>query len=297
MRVVFIGCVEFSYAILSRILGHEDVEVVGIVTRAASPFNADFRSLEPLAREYGIPCLLTGGNDQSELAAWLREHDPDVIYCFGWSYLLRPEILDIPELGVVGYHPTALPKNRGRHPVIWAVALGLEATASTFFFMDEGADSGDILSQERLTIREGDNARTLYDRLVNIAAQQVDTFTRALADRTYTRKPQDHSKANYWRKRNKRDGRIDWRMSSRPLNNLVRALTRPYPGAHFDYGNVEVAVWRAERVDNAFPHPNYEPGKVLAVNEDSFVVKCGEGALRILDWTPRIQLAPDTYIA
>jgi methionyl-tRNA formyltransferase len=297
VRVGFIGCVEFSYAALSRVLAHKDADVVGIVTRAASPFNADFRSLEPLAREYSIPYLLAEGNDQTDLGAWLRQHDPEVLYCFGWSYLLKPEILAIPELGVVGYHPAALPKNRGRHPIIWALALGLDSTASTFFFMDEGADSGDILSQEPVPIRETDDARILYDRLVGVAAEQIDAFTTTLADGTYTRTPQEHSRANYWRKRGKRDGRIDWRMSSRSVHNHVRALTRPYPGAHFDLGSSEVIIWRAERVDDAFPQPNHEPGKVLTADDDSFVVKCGEGAVRVLEWIPSIKPEVDTYLA
>jgi methionyl-tRNA formyltransferase len=279
------------------VLAHKDADVVGVVTRAASPFNADFHSLEPLAREHSVPCLLAEGNEQADLGAWLREHHPEVVYCCGWSYLLNPEILAIPELGVVGYHPAALPKNRGRHPIIWALALGLDTTASTFFFMDEGADSGDILSQEPVVIREADDARTLYDRLVDVAGQQIDTFTSALADGTYTRAPQDHNKANYWRKRAKSDGRIDWRMSSRSVHNLVRALARPYPGAHFELGDEEVVVWRSERVDEAFPQPNREPGKVLAVDEGSFVVKCGEGAVRVVEWTPGINPETDTYLA
>lgn len=296
MRVAFVGCVEFSCTALDRVLAHEDAEVVGVVTRATSPFNADFCSLVPLAREHGIPCLLAEGNDQGDLAAWLRQRDPDVVYCFGWSYLLKSEILTIPRLGVVGYHPAALPHNRGRHPIIWALALGLDSTASTFFFMDEGADSGDILSQEEVPIHGDDDARSLYDRLTTVAGQQIDTFTAALAHGTYGRTPQDDRNSNYWRKRSKRDGRIDWRMSSRGVHDLVRALSRPYPGAHFELAEGEVIVWRVERVDDAFRHPNFEPGRVLAVDDGSFVVKCGEGAVRVLEWTSDFSPDPATYL-
>jgi len=66
-----------------------------------------------------------------------------------WLVQINPkESLDLPHLGVIDFHPAALPANRGRHPIIWALVLGLQETASTFFFMDEGADSGDIISQE-----------------------------------------------------------------------------------------------------------------------------------------------------
>jgi len=64
------------------------------------------------------------------------------------SSLLKKELLSLPPNGVLGYHPAKLPQNRGRHPLIWSLVLGLEESASTFYFMDEGADSGDILSQK-----------------------------------------------------------------------------------------------------------------------------------------------------
>ena len=79
-------------------------------------------------------------------------------------------------MGVLGYHPAELPKNRGRHPIIWALVLGLKRTASTFFFMDEGADTGDILSQYKINISKNDNAETLYNRIIEVAMKQVDEF-------------------------------------------------------------------------------------------------------------------------
>lgn len=296
MRIAFIGAVEFSEFALRRVLDLADAEVVAIVTRESSPFNADFRSLGPLAHEYGVPCMIARGNDQAEMADFLRSHAPDVIYCFGWSYLLRSEILSIGKHGVVGYHPAALPENRGRHPIIWALALGLERTASTFFFMDEGADSGDLLHQEPVVIRQHDTARTLYDRLKEVAGSQIATFTAQLAADDYPRVPQDHGRANYWRKRSREDGRIDWRMSDRGVHNLVRALTRPYPGAHFEMDNDDVRVWRASVVDSPLALPNFEPGKVVAVEADSFVVKCGDGAVRVEEWEPRVLIEPGSYL-
>jgi len=154
MRLVFIGCVHSSFSTFSHLLSLniEGLEIVGVVTRDSSSFNADFSSLAPLAADYSIPCFVAKKNDQIEMSDWLKSKCPDVIYCFGWSNLIEKPILDLPQIGVIGYHPAALPKNRGRHPIIWALALGLTQTASTFFFMDEGADSGDILNQKFLSI-------------------------------------------------------------------------------------------------------------------------------------------------
>ena len=285
MRIVFIGCVDFSCALLIQVLTLRDAEVVGVVTRESSNFNADFRSLKPLADQAYIPCFIDAGNRQEEMAAWITSLSPDVIYCFGWPYLLRKAILGIPSLGVIGYHPTALPKNRGRHPIIWTLALGLTETASSFFFMDEGADSGDILSQKSLKVRREDTAATLYTRLKEIALSQVQEFTPLLAAGTFPRNPQDHSKANYWRKRSNVDGKVDWRMPSEGIYNLVRALTHPYPGAHIEWEGSEIKVWQCEVLQENYLDEeslNFEPGRVLAASAECVDIRCGEGVIRLV---------------
>ena len=106
-----------------------------------------------MSRKNNIPVRYTPNINSEEVIGWISNLAPDVIFCFGWSGLLKKELLQIPPMGVIGYHPTALPKNRGRHPITWALNLGLKETASTFFFMDDGIDSGDILSQKKVLIK------------------------------------------------------------------------------------------------------------------------------------------------
>jgi methionyl-tRNA formyltransferase len=284
MRIVFIGCVEFSYAMLEHLLAEPcSGEVVGVVSREASTFNSDFSSLQPLALAECIPYFEVKGNSQPELVEWLRGVAPDVIYCFGWSYLLKSEILEIPTLGVIGYHPAALPKNRGRHPIIWTLALGLSESASTFFFMDEGADSGDLLSQVVVPVEESDDAATLYSKLIDISKEQLIQFTEALACRDYKRVSQDENISNHWRKRSKDDGLIDWRMPARGIYNLIRALTRPYVGAHCIYRDEECKIWKSNVLDTKEEYINLEPGKVLHSEKGVITVKCGVGAIELIE--------------
>ena len=264
------------------VLNVKDAEIVGVVTRRESSFNADFSSLDPLAHELNIPCYYADEVNRIKMSDWIKERKPDVIYCFGWSYLLNKDVIDIPPIGVIGYHPAALPANRGRHPIIWALALGLSETASTFFFIDEGVDTGDILSQVFVPIDEKDDALSLYKKLTSVASRQVEEFTKSLANNTYIKIPQDHSCANYWRKRTVDDGKIDWRMSARGIYNLVRALARPYAGAHCIYQNQVIKIWRTEITD--LQYENIEPGKVIAIEEGSnILIKCGDRVLRLVE--------------
>jgi methionyl-tRNA formyltransferase len=282
MRIVFIGCVEFSHIMLKHLLSSvPDAEVIGVVTRKQSAFNSDFHSLEDIALSAQIPLFFAEGNNQVEIVEWMKKLHPDIAYCFGWSYLLGSQLLNIPRLGILGYHPAALPQNRGRHPIIWALVLGLSETASTFFFMDEGADSGDILSQNIVRIDPNDAAADLYNKLIIVAKNQVNEFTAQLSTNNYHRIPQDNSIANYWRKRKKSDGQIDWRISACTINNLVRALAKPYPGAHCLHNDCEIKIWKSEIVDS-HNYINIEPGKVIKVEGKDILVKCGDGLLKLL---------------
>ncbi len=281
-KIVFIGCVESSYLILKHML-ENGLPVSGVITMESSAANADFHSLLPLSEEYGIDCYCTKNINAEETIRFVKSKTPDVIYCFGWSRLIGKELLSLPKHGAIGFHPAAIPFNRGRHPLIWALALGLTKTASTFFVMDEGADTGDIISQKEIMIEYEDNAQSLYDKVIQTAKEQVMDFTIKLSNGMLTRTPQDKGCGNTWRKRGHLDGQIDWRMSCEGIYNLVRALTHPYVGAHFMNDELEIKVWKCQ-INKCDTHMNIEPGKVLKVNsETDFEIKAYDGVVHILD--------------
>jgi methionyl-tRNA formyltransferase len=276
MRILFMGTVQFSYHALTTILESKG-NVVGCITQPDAGINSDYKDISLICEQRGIPLFKTRDVNSSEAIDWVRNMKPDIVFCFGWSRLLKKSFLMLPPLGVIGYHPAELPKNRARHPLIWALVLGLDRTASTFFFMDEGTDSGDILSQEPIEIRKTDTARDLYERVVTTGQKQIKDFLPKLESNSYTRVPQNHEYANYWRKRCSADGKIDFRMADHSIYNLIRALTHPYVGAHLIYKDKEVKIWRAEVTDCNLN--NIEPGKILSQKGSGIVVKCGIGAI------------------
>ena len=133
MKILFIGCVKFSYECLKALI-KDEANIIGICTLKESNFNSDFFDLSSLAKSNNIPFKYTKDINESINIRWIKSLDPDIIFCFGWSKILKKDILEIAPYGVVGYHPAYLPMNRGRHPIIWALVLGLKKTASTFFY-------------------------------------------------------------------------------------------------------------------------------------------------------------------
>ncbi len=294
MRILFIGCVESSQRLLLKLIEKEK-NVVGVITRERSNFNADFVDLMPLCKEHEIPCHYVNNVNDEDSIEFIRSLSPDIGYCFGWSQLLKEELLQMFPRGVVGFHPAALPNNRGRHPIIWALALGLQETASSFFMMNVGADEGEIVSQRKIEISYYDDAKTLYDKILNEAEEQEIEFTEAYETGTIQFIPQSPQEGNSWRKRGKEDGRIDWRMSGRSIYNLVRSLTRPYVGAHFVYQGQDHKVWKVMELQ-LDGQENIEPGKVLDVHEDGTIdVKVADGAVRLMDFE-QLQIQKGEYI-
>lgn len=289
MKIFFIGSVEFSKSALEKLIDMGS-EVVGVATKSQSQFNSDFADLSGLAKKNNIPIIYTDDVNDVKSVEYIRACDPDVIYCFGWSSLIKEDLLNLAPFGVIGFHPAKLPSNRGRHPIIWALALGLEETASTFFIMDKKADSGPILSQKNIAISYYDNARSLYNKIIKIALIQIEEFTIALSNNRFEKKDQRQDESNFWRKRKQQDGRIDFRMNSRAIYNLVRALAKPYIGAHVEFDGREIKVWRVEEVVcNA---KNIEPGKIIESTGKEFKVKTSDGAINIIEHefvpTPRV---------
>lgn len=279
LKICFIGAVEFSKSALLQLIDM-DADLCGVISNTHNKINSDYANLEEICKYNDIPFLDTADLNSVTTYSWIKNKKPDVIFCFGWSQLLKKNIMELAQMGVVGFHPSLLPHNRGRHPIIWALTLGLEKTGSTFFFMDEGADSGDILSQREVLIDYEDDAKSLYKKVTTVALMQIKEFVPLLENGEFTRTVQSDLEANVWRKRGVDDGRIDFRMSSRAIYNQVRALTSPYVGAHLEFKGCDIKIWRVE--EHICGLQNIESGKVLDVFENNILVKTHDGAVLLV---------------
>lgn len=280
MKIVFIGTVQFSLKTLKKLIDLK-ANIVGVCTKKTSSINSDFANLSPICKNYAIPLLYVDDINSKKSVDWISALKPDIIFCFGWSFLIKKDLLNLPPMGAVGFHPTKLPQNRGRHPIIWSLVLGLKKSASTFFFLKEGADDGDILSQQEFDILYSDDAYSLYSKIEKIALMQIEDFLPKLQNGTYNTQKQNQQKANSWRKRSKKDGQIDFRMSSNSIYNLVRGLSKPYVGAHINYKNSDIRIWKVKEIKNT--QSNIEPGKIIDIQDDVITVKCYSNAIKIVE--------------
>lgn len=282
MRLLLIGCVKSSALFLQKLIDM-NADVVGVVTKSEAGFNSDFVDLGEICKKLDVDYRYTRDINDEETKNYMKSKAADLFLCLGWSRILDMEVLSIPKLGCIGFHPAKLPFNKGRHPLIWALALGLNETASTLFLMDATADTGQVISQESIAIEYQDDAASLYDKVMAVAVNQLEEVINAFENNTINLESYLPIEGNVWRKRGKADGKIDWRMSSRSIYNLVRALSKPYVGAHFIYQEKEYKVWKVKEVLEE-GYENIEPGKVIKVTENHhIVVKAGDNLIEIVD--------------
>ena len=273
MKIIFIGGVKFSYEILKTILENNwNISVVFSYDDSKKEKISDFISLDELCSKYNLQNIKIDKINAQNNIEIIKKIEPDIILVMGWSQLLNSEIISIPKIGVIGSHPTELPKYRGRAPIPWSILKGLKTSALTFFFIEEGTDSGDILDQRSFKLSSNDDATSVYKKVESVGKEMIQDNLTKLQNGNYTRKKQDDSKfIENWEKREPQDGIIDWSRSSEEIHTLIRATTHPYPGAYTIFNSSKLIIWDAEFSNDQ----SKGIGKIMSVN--NFNVKIGTG--------------------
>lgn len=266
-----IGCVG-----IEALLDH-GFDIQAVFTHQDDPNeNQWFGSVAELAAENGLQIFAPDNINHPLWVDRIRELAPDIIFSFYYRSMVGPEILAIPKNGCLNLHGSLLPKYRGRCPVNWVLVNGEKETGITLHYMTPKPDDGDIVDQERIGISSRDTALRLHGKLSTAAGKILDATLPLLLAGTAPRTPQDHSLATYFGGRRPADGAIDWQQSAAQIDNLVRAVTRPYPGAFSYLGNQKVLFWSMTPVEG---ENDRRPGTVLS--EDPLVINCGRGALEV----------------
>lgn len=274
-------CVVLAYHNVGRAgieaLIRNGFEISAIFTHRDNPGeNIWFGSVAELAGELGIPVFAPEDINHPVWVGRIRAMAPDFIFSFYFRDMVKGDILSIPRLGALNLHGSLLPKYRGRVPINWAVINGETETGVTLHYMTSKPDAGDIVDQEKFAIGDDDTARTLFDKAVTAAGILLDRTLPLLQSGKAPRTPQDEAEATYFGGRKPADGQIDWTKSAKEVRNLIRAVTRPYPGAFSFIGDRKCFFWSVDVVEAS---RKAAPGTVLSAKP--FTVACGEGAVRV----------------
>lgn len=248
-----------------------------------------YTDLLPLAEREGIELYrpekysLKSEADEAFMAA----AGLDLLIVFGWQRLIPPAVVaSIPNIYGVHGGPEKPPRCRGRAVFNWSLLMGLERFYMYLFKIDVGVDDGDLLYLEEFEIRPTDDICTLYHKNCVVSSRMFGQLAADMRDGKPLRlQAQDEGDPTYLPKRTPADGEIRWQDSARDIENLIRAVTRPYPGAYGYLAGAQVLVWQGHVFDEKIVYPDAVPGEIVDVFPNGhFVVKTGEGTLYVRDY-------------
>ncbi|MGE5404067.1 MAG: PIG-L family deacetylase [Candidatus Saccharibacteria bacterium] len=270
-RVVFIGGLDDGYMAVEWLVEQPFLDLVGVfvIDEAVASTVSGFRSFDDIVGEPVLHKVIKIKEHIPEI----KSLQPDLIIVIGFSQIIPRDILEIPRLGVIGFHSAVLPGRRGCSPIIWAMVDGLKETGVTMFFMDEGIDTGDVIAVKSFPIEPDDYSAQVLNKANQATLDLLKENLQAVLEGRSQRIKQDEALSTYTRKRGPADGEIDWNKPAQEIVNLIRALAPPYPMAHtFGGDGVPILIERAIAVPELKLPPSkyreqYDPfrQKVLCV--------------------------------
>lgn len=293
MRAAVIGAVGSTAVLLEELAAAENWEVPIVVTLPSELHSrhSDIVDLAAHAKQLGAKLFPTGKtNDPGTLAA-IDDAGPDYIFVVGWSQLCSSEFLALRPGKVIGYHPAALPRLRGRAAIPWTILLDEKITAGSLFWMEEGTDDGDLLAQNYFHLAGDETAAELYDQHMRCLSDMLREALPLLASGNERRTKQDERYATWATKRTPADGAINWRQSAEAIDRLIRAVGRPYPGAFCFAGERKLIAWSSAMISGPNRY-HAMPGQIVAREQDTLIVQTGDGLLALTEWEAEDGKAP-----
>lgn len=286
LRIVFMGTPEFAVGSLSKLIDN-GFNIVGVITSADKPAGRGKRikysDVKNYALEHDLKLLQPTNLKSSEFIADLKSLKADLQIVVAFRML--PEIVwDMPPLGTFNLHASLLPQYRGAAPINHAIINGENLTGVTTFFLDKEIDTGKIIKQVSVEIKEDDNAGSLHDRLMEIGGDLVvETTTDILHDRVESI-PQNFKiiegeKLSKAPKIFKDDCRINWNKNVDEIYNFIRGLS-PYPAAFTELRNDEgeTIMLKIFKVSRELAKVNIPIGTII-IDKDNFKISCSNGFL------------------
>lgn len=280
MRVIFMGTPDFSVGTLEALIraGHQ---VVLAVTQPDKPKGRggkmQFPPVKETALEYGIPVFQPRKVREPENIEELRKYQADVIVVVAFGQILPREILELTPYGCINVHASLLPSYRGAAPIQWAVINGETVSGVTTMQMDEGLDTGDMLLKTEVPLEPEETGGSLHDKLAAAGASLCVRTLKALEEGTVTPKKQGESPTAYASMLKKEMGEIRWEEPAISIERLIRGLN-PWPSAYTGWQDKTMKIWEAEVLEE---DSGQEPGTVVRVDKDGFLVQTGKGLLKV----------------
>lgn len=271
MRIVLIGQAAFGQKVLEALLNKGE-QVAAVYAPPDKP-GSRIDPLKESAQQRGIPVSQPQRMRDPGVYEKFAELAPDLGVMAFVTDIVPESLLNCPRLGTIQYHPSLLPRHRGRSSINWAIINGDKKTGITILWPDAGIDTGPILLQKEADISPTDTVGSLYyDKLFPLGVEAIMESIELIHKGRAPRIPQDESQATYERPCGEKDAVIDWAQPVVKVYNLVRG-TNPQPGATTLLRGQKLKIFDCELI---MQNVAAAPGEIIE-SSDKGIAVAGQG--------------------
>ncbi|GHA27670.1 methionyl-tRNA formyltransferase [Oceanisphaera arctica] len=274
MKVGYFADGPWSHKALELLVN--EVEIAFIVPR----FDTQDPVLKQWAEKLKVPYFPVEDVNSKDFIDWAKETEADLFVSMSFNQILKKEIINLPKYGFINCHAGALPFYRGRNPLNWVLINGESHFGITVHYVDEGIDTGDIISQKLYEITNVDDYASLLEKAVIECASLLLNAVSLIKASSVSAIVQSsiHPVGTYFGRRINGDELVDFSWGAQRFFNFVRAITSPGPGARCKGPNGELALLECRLIDSASSYIATE-GEVVGKNDDGVVIKVGDSTV------------------
>ena len=251
MKIFLLGGTDLSLAVARRLI-EERFDLTGVVhldRKVSISYSQDgirnyrHSDMAQWCTDNGVANRRFENNEQ--IIAFAREVGGDFLLVAGWYHMVPASLRVLFKRGAAGLHASLLPKLRGGAPLPWAILSGADRTGVSVFALADATDAGELYGQREIAIGRRTSVTELVAAVETESLALVSECLGAVANGTMRLKPQLGT-PTFSLQRAPEDGRIDWRFPADQIDRLVRAVTKPYPGAFSDFDGRRVIIWKSD---------------------------------------------------
>lgn len=277
MKIVFMGTPHPAAFCLQTLINAGE-EIVCTVSQPDSKKGRGLKEssspVKQLSKKYNIPVETPDNASDPDFIRKIESHSPDLIVVVAYGKILPKKLINTAKRGAINLHTSLLPKYRGAAPIQWAIINGEKTTGITIMAINEGLDTGDIILQKEVPIKDDDTSEILQEKLFDEGAPLLLESIKQIKEGREKRVKQEESKASYAPLIKKETGEIDWSKDSKSILNKIRGLL-PWPKAYTFLDKKILKIWEAEESNLNF---GKTPG-TITVKEKKLFVSTGKGSI------------------
>lgn len=279
IKVIFMGTPTFAVPVLENLI--KETNVILLVSQPDREKDRKGNILptptKKIALENGIEVFQQ--NNIKESYEKITSLNPDIIITCAYGQIIPEVILKSPKYGCINVHGSLLPKLRGGAPIHHAIINGDKKTGITIMYMDKRMDSGDIISQEELSIEENDTLDIVYEKMSLLGANLLIKTLPSIIEGTNQRIKQDENEVTFGLNITKEEEKIDFNQKSKNIHNRIRGLCS-IPGAYCFLDDKRLKIYQSELTTSKSLDT---PGTITKIDKTGIYVSTNDLIIKITD--------------